>query len=173
MYRLVYVYLCLFLHSPAFTENFDHHCPWVSMCGYHPFSLLLPPSISPLCLLFQLMFDQKLLIITVQRWVHPRHISVAVLSCDCHMPFLVGHMTIRWLVCFFMQVGNCVAKRNYRYFYLFLVTITIGCIYVMGCNVAVIVIGECWQDKQTNKQTSINKVFTCLVFFSLFSFERG
>ena len=38
-------------------------------------------------------------------------------------------------------MGNCVAKRNYRYFYLFLVTMTIGTVYVMGCNVAVIVIG--------------------------------
>ncbi|KAL5457342.1 hypothetical protein EMCRGX_G034591 [Ephydatia muelleri] len=39
-------------------------------------------------------------------------------------------------------VGNCVAKRNYRYFYLFLVTMTIGTVYVMGCNVAVIVVAS-------------------------------
>lgn len=43
----------------------------------------------------------------------------------------------------FLQVGNCVAKRNYRFFYLFLVTVAVMCLYVMGCNVAVVVVGKC------------------------------
>ena len=34
------------------------------------------------------------------------------------------------------------AKRNYRFFYLFLVTITVLSLYVMGCNVAVVVVGK-------------------------------
>ena len=34
------------------------------------------------------------------------------------------------------------AKRNYRYFYLFLNTVMVMAIYIMGCNIAVIVIGE-------------------------------
>ena len=42
----------------------------------------------------------------------------------------------------YVQVGNCVAKRNYRYFYLFLNTVLVMAIYVMGCNIAVIVIGK-------------------------------
>ena len=40
-----------------------------------------------------------------------------------------------------LQVGNCVARRNYRYFYLFLTTIAITGIYMMACNVTVIVLG--------------------------------
>ena len=32
-------------------------------------------------------------------------------------------------------VGNCVGKRNYRYFYLFIVTTLLTCIYISACNV--------------------------------------
>lgn len=39
-------------------------------------------------------------------------------------------------------VGNCVAKRNYRYFYLFLNTVLVMAVYVMGCNIAVIVLAS-------------------------------
>ena len=33
------------------------------------------------------------------------------------------------------------ARRNYRYFYLFLTTIAVTGVYMMGCNIAVLVIG--------------------------------
>lgn len=39
-------------------------------------------------------------------------------------------------------VGNCVAKRNYRYFYLFLNTICIVGVYMMAINVIVIVLAS-------------------------------
>ena len=56
--------------------------------------------------------------------------SCWLMSCDYHV---TSHDP---------QVGNCVAKRNYRFFYLFLVTITVMSLYVMGCNVAVVVVGK-------------------------------
>jgi palmitoyltransferase ZDHHC9/14/18 len=39
-------------------------------------------------------------------------------------------------------VGNCVARRNYRYFYLFLTTVGITGVYMMACNVTVIVLAS-------------------------------
>jgi palmitoyltransferase ZDHHC9/14/18 len=39
-------------------------------------------------------------------------------------------------------VGNCVAKRNYRYFYLFLTTVGITGVYMMACNITVIVLAS-------------------------------
>ncbi|XP_011403659.1 PREDICTED: probable palmitoyltransferase ZDHHC14 isoform X1 [Amphimedon queenslandica] len=39
-------------------------------------------------------------------------------------------------------VGNCVAKRNYRYFYLFLVSMCIMGLYVMSINITVMVLAS-------------------------------
>ena len=37
-------------------------------------------------------------------------------------------------------VGNCVGVRNYRYFYLFLLNLSLLCIYLISCSVAHLVL---------------------------------
>ena len=61
-----------------------------------------------------------------------------------------------------LQVGNCVAKRNYRYFYLFLNTVLVMAVYVMGCNIAVIVLGKPIQ-KNLFEYCSINFAFLLIL----------
>ena len=36
-------------------------------------------------------------------------------------------------------VGNCIGRRNYRYFYIFLVAVSVDCIFVCGCSITTIV----------------------------------
>ena len=55
-------------------------------------------------------------------------------------PIHAGHSLIYAYMC--PQVGNCVARRNYRYFYLFLTTIAVTGVYMMACNITVIVLGR-------------------------------
>ena len=38
------------------------------------------------------------------------------------------------------MVGNCIGKRNYRYFYMFITSTATMCLFVLGCNIAVIVL---------------------------------
>ena len=67
------------------------------------------------------------------------------------------------------QVGNCVAKRNYRYFYLFLNTVMVMAIYVMGCNIAVIVLGKL--HVYMSMCTSRELVSSCSVTYESYSIE--
>ena len=69
-------------------------------------------------------------------------------------------------------VANCVGKRNYRFFYLFLVSLSIQCLYVLACNVAHIVI----LTQQDNlslgdalKSTPATVVEAVICFFSMWS----
>ena len=39
-------------------------------------------------------------------------------------------------------MGNCVGKRNYRYFYLMIATITLLCIYILAFSVVHIILGN-------------------------------
>ena len=39
-------------------------------------------------------------------------------------------------------VGNCIGRRNYRYFYLFLVSVTLDCIYILTFSITTLVLSE-------------------------------
>lgn len=68
-------------------------------------------------------------------------------------------------------VANCVGKRNYRFFYLFLVSLSIYCLYILTCNIANLVLrtqdGIAFVDAV--KQTPATIVEAIICFFSMWS----
>ena len=74
----------------------------------------------------------------------PRQLSGRGGGTSIHSVMGCVHLSVLLLTviyCVHSQVGNCVAKRNYRYFYLFLTTVGITGVYMMACNITVIVLG--------------------------------
>ncbi|KAL5265106.1 hypothetical protein ACHWQZ_G005997 [Mnemiopsis leidyi] len=69
-------------------------------------------------------------------------------------------------------VGNCVGKRNYRYFYLMIVTITILCIYVLAFSIAHIVMLS--REKENTLITAMSEtpasvIEALIAFFAVWS----
>lgn len=67
-------------------------------------------------------------------------------------------------------VANCVGKRNYRFFYLFLVSLSTLCLFILSCNVANLVFRS--QDLtflDAVKETPFTIVQAVICFFSMWS----
>lgn len=67
-------------------------------------------------------------------------------------------------------VGNCIGKRNYRYFYLFLVSISLHCIFICGFSVTTLVLISLKDGFVSALQTSPGSIVEAVIaFFSLWS----
>jgi len=69
-------------------------------------------------------------------------------------------------------VGNCVGLRNYRYFYLFLLNLSLLCIYLISCSVAHLVLFTKKHDGdilETFKESWGSVIEILICFFSIWS----
>lgn len=67
-------------------------------------------------------------------------------------------------------VGNCVGRRNYKYFYLFLVSLTVYCAYLLSVSVAAIVLRSKEESFAAAMQRGpLSPVVALVAFFSIWS----
>lgn len=48
-----------------------------------------------------------------------------------------------WLNTSWFQVGNCVGKRNYRFFYMFIVSLAFLAVFICSCSITHLVLCKC------------------------------
>lgn len=67
-------------------------------------------------------------------------------------------------------VANCVGKRNYRFFYLFLVSLSLYTLFILSCNVAhVVLLAQEMTFVEAIKKTPATVIETVICFFSMWS----
>ncbi|XP_067950713.1 palmitoyltransferase ZDHHC9-like isoform X2 [Watersipora subatra] len=67
-------------------------------------------------------------------------------------------------------VGNCVGRRNYKYFYLFLSSLTFYCLYLMGMSVTAIVLRSTAEGfSAAMAKGPLSPVVALVAFFSIWS----
>ena len=73
------------------------------------------------------------------------------------------------------QVGNCVGKRNYRYFYFFLLSLALHCVFIFACAVTHLVLLTRKSDKahgpfiEAIKESPTSLIVCIICFFSVWS----
>ncbi|CAK9303437.1 unnamed protein product [Gordionus sp. m RMFG-2023] len=67
-------------------------------------------------------------------------------------------------------VGNCVGKRNYRFFYMFLMSLAVLCIYILACSVThIIMLMKTSSFMDAIKISPASSIVSVICFFSIWS----